>query len=179
MKIRPLKLHKTMKAQGGDWLVYLVYLLVGAIGIFIAGYVLSQIMQAAPVLFNKTTNPVGAQVGQAGQASNNYLQTLLLLIFIGAMIASAISGSQVDTVPALAFVGVVVLIVGLASTIIFHNVYFDFIQNSAFVGFAPPSTVLLMFQFLPLLGLIAFFVVMIFTYGHGGSSGGGQGAYRG
>lgn len=164
-----------MKLQGGDWFLYIVYIFVGAIGIYLAAYILFSIHGAAPQIFNQTSNPAGAQTYTNGTNAVNYLQTLLLFVFVGAMLASAISGSQVDTVPAFAFVGIIVLVVGLVTTVVFHNIYFDMIQNSVFGGFAPPSTTLLMFQFYSLLCLIAFFVVMIFTYGHGG---GGQGAYN-
>lgn len=166
-----------MKAQGGDWLLTLVYVVVGGIGIFIALYILGAIHSGAPQIFNASTNPVGAKTYSAGSTAVNYLNTLLILIFVGAILASAISGSQVDTVPAFAFVGIVVLVVSLPVSFIFHNIYFDVIQNSAFGGLLPSTPTVIFFEYLPLLGLIGFFIIMFFTFGHGGSGSGGAGAY--
>ena len=159
-----------MRAQA-DLLYILVACTILGITGFISLYLLGAIHSNAPQIFNSTVNPAGAQIYTAGLTGINYFNTLIVVIFIGAVLASGISASFVDTEPVFAFAGIIVLIVILLLTPVFHNLYFSFVQNSAFGGLAPPTDIVLFFEFLPLFALGGWFIIAYLTYGHGGGRG--------
>ncbi len=157
----------------------LVAVTVGAIGIFIALFLLSAFHSAAPILFNKTTNPTGASTYSTGNTAVNYLSSLIVLIYIAGIFIAAILASFVDTNPAFAFIGLFVLLVVIVLAVIMHNVFFTFTQNTVFGGLGTPTDTMLLFEYYPIFAAVGWFIIMIFTYGKGGGGSGYGSRYGG
>jgi hypothetical protein len=167
-----------MKLQA-DLILVLVEATAGAIGLFIAGFLLIQITGIAPFLFGPS-NPVGQQATAAGTQAINILDSLVILIFIVGVFVAAISASYVNTNAAFAFIGVIVLPIIIVVAVVMHNIFFDFTQSTVFGGVYAAADTVILFTYYPIFALIGWFVIMIFTYGKPGSaaaSGASSGGY--
>lgn len=165
-------MKRTMKGQA-DLLFILAFALVFGILSFIGLVLLGAIHTNAPMLFNATTNPQGPSIYTSGQAAVNTMDSLLIFIFIGMVLASAISAFFSEAHAVFSFIGLFILLVLLVLTAVFHNVYFNIIQASAFIGTSPSQDTFLFFEYLPEMGLGAWFVIMFATYGKGSGTANG------
>lgn len=157
-----------MKAQA-DLILILVEGTAAAIGLFIVAYILVQLTGVAPILFGPS-NPVGQQAAQAGSQAISILDSLVIVIFIVGVFVAAISASYVNTNAAFAFIGVICLPIILVIAVVMHNIFFDFIQSTVFGGVLTATDTVILFTYYPLFALIAWFIIMIFTYGKPGSA---------
>ncbi len=156
-----------MKLQGTGLIIIMAFTLVAGIGVFFAVYFLNAFHTAAPSLF--PANSVGASAYSNGSQSVNYLDTFIVFLFMASVFIEALSGSQVKTNPAFAFIGFFVLVITIILAVVFHNVFFSFTQATAFGGIQSQTDTVILFEGLPLIGAVAWAIIMIFTFSSGGS----------
>ena len=106
--------------------------------------------------------------GQVAQTqattSINILGNSIVFLFIFSCIATIIAASFIESAPAFAILGIILMPVELLFSFIFHDVFLNLISNSVF---APVVTTLpsLIYgiQYLPLITLIVSFIVIAVT----------------
>ncbi len=158
-----------MKAQTDVLFIIVMIFVIAIIGLF-ASYLWTQFEHSAPFIFNASVgnSTVANTIGAAGTGSINTFNNAIILIFIFAAVASAISAAFVESNPLFFGVGIIIIIIEIVFSVMLHNIFFSIVQNSFLATTLLQYTyMLILFEYFPLFCFLIGLFILIFTYAKG------------
>ena len=142
-----------------------------ALVMFLLTYVFVNSILQAPS-FQKSVamnNPTSNAIVTHGIQTFTSINTILAFLYIFIGIASVIAAAFTDTSPVFAVVAIVLLPIEIYVAFVYHDAFFNIIQNSSvFGGIANQyPAILTIFQYYPLITLIISILLIIVTFGKG------------
>lgn len=155
---------KTLKAQVDIiFLMCIVFAVAIAIGVLLyafgqlfAGFQANPQVKASPYAYNAFTQ---------SQKGMNVIANSIVIIFIFMALASIILAAFVDSHPIFVILIIIAIPVELLVSFVLHDAFFA-IVNTSFIGttLANYPTILILFQYLPVISLILAGIVAVVTF---------------
>jgi hypothetical protein len=155
-----------MRLQG-DVLFLIIIMPIVVIGFILAVYVMGQVTGALQPQINPTNSSntvVGGITAKAVTAQNTF-GDLLVIVYFAIGIGAIVSAFFTDTSPVFFILSVLILVVEILVSVILHNVFFTFAQNSFIITYANQFPLLLtIFEYYPELTFVIALGVVVALY---------------
>jgi len=155
----------------------IVVVLVMAISAVLGVLILSQmgtLISNQPEI-NDTLPPEVGTVMNAGHTAATAFDTLLVVVFFGAIAVGMMSAFLAPSHPAFFMLYIIVMLIFGALTTVFSNIYYEFASNSLIAPYANEFPYLnLLFGNLPLLAFTGMLLIAIVMFGKSTQGGGGN-----